>query len=187
MTGAYLDPTKPVALPGQAIRLEPSNTVYEVNAIEQMGRIGPVDFGAAASGSEASESGSNIIELDDELEMRDNQLGQFLVNPLGMMDIEVRQVGSQDQRFVNKNQVGTINASDPPNQRLLFTYESSPPQLILRNNQTYDMAKTLVYFSGFRYVLDPEPMNEGEIGRMAGHPTSVPVDSLKKSPGNAVN
>lgn len=184
---AFMEPTKPVALPGQAVKLEPSNEVYEVQALEQMGRIGPVDFGAATAGSTATESSSSIIELDDELEMRDNNLGQFLINPLGNMDIEVRQTGSQDQRFVNKNQVGTINASDPPNQRLVWTYEANAPQLIIRNNQTWDMAKTLVYFIGFRYILDPNPMNESEIGRMSGHPTSVPVDSLKKSPDNAVN
>lgn len=187
MSGAYQDPTRPVAMPGQAIRLEPSDTVYKIEALEQMGRIGAIDFGAAAAGSTARSGGSTIIELDDQLEMRDNQLGQFLVNPLSLVDIEVRQVGSQDQRFVNKNQVGSINAYDPPNQRLLFTYESNAPQLIVRNNQTHDMEKTLVYFTGFRYVLNSDPMTESEVSRMSGHPTSVPVDSLRKSPSNAVN
>lgn len=181
----FRSPVEPVALPGEAIRLEPSNQVHEVRAVEQMGRIGPVDFGSANSGNSATESGSNIIDLNGELNMTDAHLGQFLINPLSLVEVEVRQTGDQDQRFVNKNQVGVITPYDPPNQRLVWVWEDNAPKVIITNRQTWNMAKTLLYFTGFKYQVDPQPLSEGEIRQMPGSPASVPIDSLKKSPQEA--
>lgn len=181
----FVNPRDPVALPGEAIRLEPANEVHRVQAIEQMAQIGPVDYGSATSGNAASESGSTIIDLEDELEMDDNQLGQFLVNPLSRVDVEIRQTGDQDQRFVNKNQVGVITPWTPANQRLIWVLESSGIQAIITNNQTWDMAQTLIYYTGYKFLLEPEPLNENEIRQLSGRPASVPVDSLKKKPSEA--
>lgn len=183
----FRNPFEPVALPGEAIRLEPANEVREVKAIEQMGRIGPVDFGSATSGNQATESGSSIIELDDELEMNDNQLGQFMVNPLSLVDVEIRQTGDQDQRFVNKNSVGTITPYDPPNQRLIWTWEQKDPRVIITNPQEYDLSKTLLYFTGFKYVMESSSMSRSDVKQMAGEPASVPIDSLKKSEREATS
>lgn len=178
----FVNPQDPVALPGQAIRLEPSNEAYEVRAVEQMGRIGPVDYGSATAGSSAQEAGSNIIDWEGELEMNDNELGQFLVNPLSQVEIEIRQTGNQDQRLKNKNQIGTITPYDPPNQRLIWVVESAGINAIINNPQTWDMDKTLVYFTGFRYKLRPEPLTDSDLAQIPGSPASVPVDSLDKKP-----
>lgn len=183
---AFYDPLKPVAKPGEAVRLEPSNKVFEVREVEQMARIGPVDFGSATSGNQATESGSDIIDLDDELDMQDGQLGQFVINPLSLVEVEVRQTGDQDQRFINKNKVGKITPHDPPNQRLVWVFEDSSPKVIITNGQTWNMAKTLIYFTGFKYDLKPEALDDREIKRLAGTPASVPVDSLKKKPTEAI-
>lgn len=184
---AFYRPQEPVAKPGEAVRLEPSNQVFEVLEVEQMGRIGPVDFGSATSGNSATESSSSIIDLDDELDMQDDQLGQFLVNPISLVDVEIRQTGDQDQRLVNKNQVGVITPYDPPNQRLVYVYEDNAPKVIITNGQTWDMAKTLVYFTGFKYDLSQEPLGSDQVNRLPGSPASVPVDSLKKKPSEAIS
>lgn len=182
---AFYNPHEPVAKPGEAVRLEPSNRVFEVLEVEQMARVGPVDFGAATSGNSATESGSSIIDLEDELDMNDNQLGQFLLNPISLVDVEVRQTGDQDQRFVNKNQVGVITPYEQPNQRLVWVYEANAPRVIITNNQTWDMAKTLIYFTGFKYDLASDPMDDRAANKLPGSPASVPVDSLKKQPSEA--
>lgn len=183
----FVDPQQPVALPGDAIRLEPANDVHRVRSIEQMARIGPIDYGAATSGSDVTEGGSNIIDLEDELEMDDNQLGQFLINPLSLVEVEIRQTGDQDQRFVNKNRVGQITPYDPPNQRLVWVLSSTGISAIINNPQTWDMAKTLIYYTGYKYLLSPDPLSEGEVNQLRGQPASVPVDSLKKLPGEGVS
>lgn len=183
---AYVNPQQPVALPGEAIRLEPSGDVYKVRNIEQMGRIGPHDYGAAASGNSASKSGSTIIQIDDQLAMQDFHLGQFLVNPLSQVEIEIRQTGEQSQRFVNKNQVGQITPYDPPNQRLVWTFGGSNIYAIITNNKSWDMAKTLVYFTGYKYQLGQNVLSKTEVDNLPGSPASVPVDSLRTNPSKAV-
>lgn len=169
---------EPVALPGQQVKLVPKNETYTVKAVEQMGRLGAFDFGAASANDDATENGSNIIELDDELEMGDGHLGQFWVNPLSDVEIEVRQTGQQDQRFVNSNQVGKVTMNTPANQRQVFVHENGVPHVIISNPNSHDLAKTLVYFTGFKYVLDD---GRGRSSGQAGGPAVVPVDSLKQN------
>lgn len=176
----FINPQEPVALPGEAIRLEPANEVRKIKAIEQLGRIGPVDYGAVNSGQT-----TGITNLEDELEMNDNQLGQFLVNPLSLVEVEIRQTGDQDQRFVNKNQVGVITPHDPANQRLVWVLGTTGIAADITNRQTWDMAKTLVYYTGFKYVLEPGALSRGAVEQLPGEPASVPIDSLKKSPEEA--
>lgn len=168
----------PVALPGEAVRLAPHDETYEVQAVEQMARVGPVDFGAAASGNDATENGSRFIPLDDELEMDDNTLGQFWVNPLSDVEVEIRQTGQQEQRFVNANQVGTITPRTPAVQRQLFVYEDDHPHAIITNNQSWDMDKTLIYFTGWKLNLSPQ---QTDPSRTRGGPAVVPTDSLKQA------
>lgn len=175
---AYADPLEPVAYPGQAVRLEPSNRVFRVESLENLGRIGPVDYGAASAGASASESGSSVIDLEDELEMRDGQIGQYLINPLSRIEVEVRQNGDQDQRLINKNKVGKITPYDPLNQRLVWVEGSADISAIFTNQNTYDLQKTLVYYVGHKLVLG-EQMRESEVDQMRGEPASIPVDTLK--------
>lgn len=171
----------PLALPGEAVEVLPDGDVYEVQAVEQMAKIGPVDFGAAAAGSQATESNSAIIELDDELEMDPNSLGQFWVNPLSNVEIEVRQTGQQEQRFVNANQTGRITPNTPANQRVVYVYEDGVPHLIVENGQTWDMDSTLVYFTGYKLHFAAEPLSHGDVQSMPGQPAAVPTDSLKRA------
>lgn len=170
----------PVALPGEAVRLEPDGATYEVTAVEQMAKIGPIDYGSATAGGTATESGSNIINLDDELEMNDGVLGQFWVNPLSDVEVEVRQQGEQEQRFVNANQVGVITPNTPPQQRVVFVWESDAPHAIITNPTTVAMDKTLVYYTGWKLVTG-SVLSDAEVDEMRGTPASVPVDSLKKT------
>lgn len=181
----FVNPHEPVALVDEAIKFEPSNDVHRVQSLEQMGQIGPIDYGSASAGGDATESGSNIIDLEDELEMDDSQLGQFVVNPISLVEIEIKQTGEQDQRFVNKNKLGVITPHLPAQQRLIWVLESSGINAIITNPQTYDMQKTLVYYTGYKYTLDPDPLSESELKRMPGKPAAVPIDSLKKQPREA--
>jgi hypothetical protein len=174
---------EPVALPGEAVRLVPSGEVYEVAAVEQLGRIGPVDYGAASAGSQPTESGSSIIDLTDELELFDSELGQYWVNPLSDVEVEIRQTGQQDQRLVNANQVGVITQRMPPSQRQVFVHGSDDVQAIFTNNDNWDHAKTLVYYTGFKLALGPQ-LDRGEVQSMAGQPATVPSDTLKQEFGN---
>lgn len=172
---------EPVALPGEAVHLVPEGQTFEVEAVEQMAEIGPVDFGAATSGSDATENGSSIIPLEDELEMDDHTLGQFWVNPISDVEVEIRQTGQQEQRFVNANQVGTIRPRTPANQRVVYVYEDDTPHAIVTNPQTWDMSKTLVSFTGYKLVLNDQQMGSGGRNQMGGQPATVPTDSLKQN------
>lgn len=172
---------EPVALPGEAVRLQPSGDVYLVNAVEQMAKIGPVDYGSASSGNSATESGSSIIDLDDELEMDAGTLGQFYVNPISWVDVEIRQTGQQEQRFVNSNQVGLITPNTPANQRVVYVHEQDAPHIIVTNNQTWDMAVTLVYYTGYVLHLSNRALSRDQVRNLSGHPATVPVDSLKQA------
>lgn len=171
---------EPLALPGEAVRLVPTGEVFEVTAVEQMAKIGPVDYGAASANDTATENGSSIIELDDELEMDSDTLGQFWVNPLSSVEVEIRQTGQQEQRFVNANQVGTITPHTPANQRVVYVHEDDTPHAIITNPQTWDMDKTLVYYTGYKMHLASNPLNSGEVQSLRGSPAAVPVDSLKR-------
>lgn len=180
---AFENPLEPVARVGEAVRLEPANEVYEVVEVEQMGRVGPVDYGSANSGQSSTDnSGSTIQSIESELEMHDNHLGQFIVNPLSLIEVEIRQVGSQDQRFTNKANTGVITPYDPVNQRIVWVLESAGINAIFTNPQTWNMAKTLVYYTGFRYELSENELSDGEIRQLPGSPASVPIDDIGKKP-----
>lgn len=174
---------EPLALPGEAVRVVPDGDVYEVKAVEQMARVGAVDYGSVASGSEADENGSRIIALDDELEMDTNTLGQFWVNPLSDVEVEIRQTGQQEQRFVNSNQVGVITPRTPANQRVVYVYEDETPHAIISNPQSWDMDKSLVYFTGYAIHLSSQPLGRGDVESMRGEPATIPTDSLKQAGG----
>lgn len=176
---AFQLPFKPVAYKGQAVELLPSGEVYRVEGVEQMARLGPVDFGSANSGNAATESGSSIIDLDTELEMSDNALGQFAINPLSRVEVEVRQTGDQDQRLVNNNSVGKITPYTPLNQRIVYAHEQEHPKVIVTNNQTWDMSKTLVYFNGWKLELSGDTLTQGQIEQLPGSPAAVPSDTFK--------
>lgn len=177
---------EPLALRGEAIRTSPSGDVYGVTGIEQMARIGPVDYGPIAAGDTATEEGKNIIDLDDELEMDDATFGQFWINPLSDVDIEIRQTEQQEQRFVAGNVVGEINMRTPRNQRVVYVHEDGSPHAIISNNNTYDMDKSLVYFVGFKMVLTPQPLSDKQIDALPGEPATVPTDSLKQNAGGGL-
>lgn len=179
----YELPFEPVALPGHAIRLATlPDEVYEVIAIEQMARIGPVDYGSISSNDTATESGSNQIDLEDELEMDSDALGQFVINPLSRVEVEVRQTEAQEQRFVNSNKVGRITPFTPINQREVYIHEQGAPHVVIHNENEYDLDKSLIYYTGFQFILGDQ-LSESEIDRMPGEPATVPTDTLKQNIG----
>lgn len=179
---AYDLPIEPVAVPGQAVRLDPSDTVREVTAVEQLGVIGPQDYGPASAGSEPTDGGSSIIDLASEIEFNEDTLGQVLINPLSRVEVEIRQTGDQDQRFVTANSVGRITPWTPVNQRQVFVLGTGAPKAIINNEQTWDMAKTLIQYTGFKLVLGDE-LDDRQVREMRGQPAALPVDTLKQTTG----
>lgn len=175
-------PLEPVALPGEAVRLDPSDEVYPVTAVEQMGVIGPIDYGSATAGSEPTEGGSSIIDIGDELEMNADVLGQFIVNPLSRLEIEVRQQEEQDQRLVTANTVGEITPWTPVNQRVVYVHETLAPHFIIKNRQTWDMDRTLIQYTGFKLVLGDQ-LSQSQIEQLPGEPAAIPTDTLKQTTG----
>lgn len=174
----YADTKEPLALKGEAVELLPAGVVREVLAVEQMGKVGPIDYGSATSGGDATESGSSIINLDDELEMDDGTLGQFWINPLSDVEIEIRQTGQQEQRMVNSNQVGSITPRTPAPMRQVFVHGDDDVHAIISNPKTWDMAKTLVYYTGYKFTLSADRPTG-----LSGEPAAIPVDSLKQNRG----
>lgn len=173
---------EPVAMPGQAVRLDPDDTVREVTAVEQLGVIGPADYGPAPAGDTTTEGGSRIIDLADEIEFNEDTLGQVIVNPLSQVEVEIRQTGDQDQRLVTANTVGRITPWTPVNQRQVFVLGTGAPKAIINNDQTWDQEKTLIQYTGFKLVLGEE-LTESEVHQMRGEPAAVPVDTLKQVTG----
>lgn len=183
MPNPFESAVEPVALPGHVVRLQPSGETRKIVAIEQLGKLGPYDFGAASADDYATESGSNIIDMDDELDMSSDDFGQFIVNPLSDVEIEVRQQGEQQQRFTTENQVGKITADLPPNQRVVFVDEEHSPHFRIKNlSESHDLSKTLVYFTGFKLVMG-ESVPEQKAASMRQGPATVPVGSLRVSVG----
>lgn len=175
---AFQPELRPVALPDQVVRFEPDNTLRRVRSVEQIPLIGPVDFGAVTSGSAATNSnGEEEIEVT-ELEMSQNQFGQFRTQVVSPVEIEPRQTGKQEQRFATSNTVGVFAPTTPPVLSDLFVLTGGVPYFVVNNPNTYDLDKSLVSFHGFKYLLEPGELDEGQV---SGQPIAVPTDRLEQS------
>lgn len=175
---AFQRPLVPVAKPGQVIRLEPDDTLRRVRAIEQLAQVGPLDFGSIAAGANATDSDGNDEVEVTELEMNQNQLGQYRVDPISHVEIQVNQTGRQEQRFANSNEVSLITGMTPANLRELYVLTSGVPYFIVNNPHTYAMDHSLIKFQGFKYLLEPEELQQGDVNQQ---PISVPTDRLEQA------
>ena len=149
--GAFKHWLEPVAMPGENLRLDPLNIYVKIRYYEEIpGFI--EDFGALASGNSTA-----ITEVEN-MEMSENQVGQFRIKPLDDIDIQVYQ-GRGVGRFAIKNVLCTIlplteQLSPYYNSTELFVYEDEPPWFQVTNNGTIDLKKTRVLIQGFRFVVE---------------------------------
>lgn len=169
---------QPVALPGQVFRLEPEDTLRRVISLEPMAEIGPIDFGAITSGANATDAdGNNEVEVT-ELEHNQNQIGQYRIDPISPVEIELRQTGRQEQRMTNANTISQMTPVTPPNLREVWVLTDEVPYLVVNNPNTYDMSHSLVQFQGFKYLLEEGEIPESDV---RGQPISIPVDRLERA------
>lgn len=169
---------QPVALPGQVLRLEPDDTLRRVRSLEQLAQIGPIDFGSITGGGNATDTDGNDEVEVTELEMNQNQLGQYRIDPISHVEIQLNQTGRQEQRLVNSNEVSLITGKTPANLREIYVLTSGVPYFIVNNPHTYDMDHSLVKFQGFKYLLEQGELDEAEV---AQQPISVPIDRLEQA------
>lgn len=169
---------EPVALPDQAIRILPEDEVRLVEAVEQVAQIGPIDIVAEASAGTIAANGdvgsSDPVNLE-ELEMRNDQLGQFRLQPLSNIRVEVRQVGNEARRFHTAGQVSELSPMTDPNKQEIFVFEDKEAQVIVRNTNSYELQKALIAATGFKFLLS-EPVQENQV---SGQPVAVPTSSLE--------
>lgn len=164
----------PIVLPDQHVKLLPTENVRRVEGLEPMPLVGPIDFGNVAAGNEIAPDNTEVTEL----EMEQNQLGQFRANVLSNVELELRQVGRQGQRYSNANSVGVMTPVTPDHTNELYVLKTGVPRFLVTNPNTYDLAKTLVSFTGFKYNLEPEILSEDDI---SAQPVTFPVDGLDRA------
>lgn len=170
---AFQEPFESVAKPDQVVNLLPDEELREVRAVEPMMDVGPIDFGAIAAGEEIGPDGNEVTDLT----MDTSHLGQFRMNVLSAVEIEVNQDGKQDQRFTNSNTRGKITPVTPPNLAELFVLEDGNPFFIVRNPNNYTLERSLVDFQGYKIILEPTELPQEDLGRR--QPVGVPVDRLE--------
>jgi len=177
---AFSPQFEPVALPDQVVKLLPDGTLREVQAVEPMDDIGPLDFGSIPAGGSigpANGSPANGGTQVSALKMESNHLGQYRMYPLSAVEVGVNQTGRQEQRFTNASRVGKATPMTPSNETELFVYESGVPFLIIDNPNGYDLNHSQIKFRGFKLVLRPGTLNESQLnGRQ---PIGVPTSALK--------
>lgn len=169
---------QPEALPGQVLRLEPEDQLRRVSSLEPIALIGPVDFGAITSGANATDSDGNDEVEVTELELNQNQVGQYRITPVSAVEIELRQTGRQEQRLVNANSVSQIAPTTPANLREVWQLSAGNPYLVVNNPNQYDLSHSLIRFEGFKYLLEEQPVTESDV---RGQPISVPIDKLERA------
>lgn len=174
---AFQQERVPVALAGQVLRLEPRDELRAVRSLEQLPLIGPVDFGAITAGQNATDSSGDVEIEVTELENRQQQLTQIWVHVMSPVEVEVRQDGQQDTRFQTANETAVITQDMSPQFSELFVLEDDVPYFVVSNPNTYDLQKSLVAFSGFKYLLEPDV----DPSQVEGQPISIPIEKLERS------
>lgn len=175
---AYDPQLRPVALPGQILRLEPDDELRRVRAVEPMAQVGPIDFGAITAGANATDaSGDNQVEVT-ELEHNQNQVGQYRIVILSNVEVQFRQTGRQEQRMTNANTESQWTPETPAQLREFFILTSDVPYLVVNNPNTYDLDRSLIKFHGFKFNLEPQELGQNEVD---SQPISIPVDKLEQS------
>lgn len=173
---AFQQPFEPIALPDQFIRAigGKTETTLRVDAVEQLPFSDtPLNFGSVSSGGTATDASGNTEQAVEELDMNSGNLGQFRIDPISPVRVQVRQTGRQERRFQNETTVGAITVDTPANMREVFVLGTENPHLVVENQNQYDLDKSLISFDGFRYLT-----TEVEEADVSGQPAVVPVDKL---------
>lgn len=173
---AFTPPFEPVALPDDVVRLMPQGELRRVRSVEPLGSIGPVDFGSVAAGSTATVNNRTAIEVE-EAEVQQDHLGHYRVDPLSPVEIRVNQDNRRDDRFSNADQQGSITRATPPNVGEVYVLGDGTPYFEIENPNPYDLAKSYVHLTGFKYLLSTSTVTEGDV---QGQPRAVPVDKLER-------
>lgn len=175
---AFGVPFEPAAKPGHVVRLSPDGDLRRVRDIEQLAVLDTIDFGAITSGNRATESNREEIPVN-ELEIHQNQIGQYRVYPIHPVKILVAQVGAQEVRFNSGGAGGRggITRNTPEPQREVFVQGEGEPHFIVENNMQWDFDKSFVQFSGYKLVLEPGELKESDVTRQ---PISLPTEKLEQ-------
>lgn len=173
---AYTPGFDPVALPDDVVRLLPDGELRRVESLEPLAEIGPVDFGSVDAESNLTVSGRDVIE-NEATEMRAGQLGQYRIEPLSPVRLQVNQDNRRDDRFSNADRQGKLSPSMPANLTELYVLGDGNPYFRVENPNPYALDATYVMATGFKYVLSSGPIPESEV---SGQPKSIPVDKLEK-------
>lgn len=171
---AYQLALEPIALPGQVFQLKPENSLREIRAIVPLPWIGPLDVtGSLNAGA------TDTTEIDmTELEVKQNQIGQFRIMPVSNgLGVDVRETGAQQQMYNAANVIATIEPGTPGNLTDVFIVEDSSIHLKLTNNNTYQLTETNVAFTGFKYQLTDHELGDQELG--GRQPIAITVDEIE--------
>lgn len=165
----------PVGEPSQVIRLQPDETfdepLREIQTVEQLGKHPRRDFGSIAANDVATEDNDEDIPLR-ELEMKQGQLGQWRVDILSPVEIEVNQTGEVAARFESANNVGRLTSDLPPRQRRIYVVGDDVPYFTVHNPRDEARAAAYVAFPG-EYKLSFRTISRNELGNRT--PINVPV------------
>lgn len=166
---------RPIAEPGQVVRLQPDSTfdnpLREIETVEQLGVHPRHDFGSIAANGVATEDNDEDVKMT-ELEMKQGQIGQWRVDILSPVEIEVMQTGEVASRFESANNVGRLTSDLPAAQRRIFVLDEDTPYFTVHNPRDEARDAAYVAFPG-EYKLSYRTISREELG--ARTPVSVPV------------
>lgn len=169
---AFQQELEPVALPGQTLRLLPQEALRRVESVEPLPQLGPFDFGAVTAGNSLTDR--EVAQI----EMRDAALAQVRVHPISPVEVEVAQTGQQMFRYETAQERGYLGASTPAHLTTLFVLEDDTAFVTIRNDNSYDLQRTRLAFTGFKLLLEPGELDEARVDEQ---PIAVPVQQLEKS------
>ena len=175
--GAFNTSFRPVAEPGQVVNLLPREQLYEVEKLEQLPDLGPFDFGEVGAGGQAVDADGQVQQELEDLELRSDHLGQFRMEIVSPVEVEVNQPGRQNQRFKTVNIRGSFTTDTPSHLSEFYVFGDDVPYFIVENPNPFDLQQSLVQIRGYRIWLDG-PVGENQLrGRT---PANVPTGQLSE-------
>lgn len=169
---AFQQELEPVALPGQVLRLLPNDNLRRVESVEPLPHLGPFDFGNVAAGDSLTDQEVTQIE------MRDAALAQVRAHAISPVELEVAQTGQQMFRYETAQQRGFLSPTTPSHLTTVFVFEDDTAFLTIRNPNTYELQRTRLAFTGFKFLLEPGALDEAPVD---AQPIAVPTQQLEKS------
>lgn len=176
---AYDRELEAVAGRGDVLELRPTGRLHRVSDFEPIPHIGPIDITDGGGIGAGNESTNNEIEA---LDMRTNSLGQFYIHAISPVEVEVAQTGQQQFRYENAQQRGFLAPGTMTHITTVYVYEDDTIYLNVRNDNTYDLQRARVAFTGFKFLLEEGTVDPNEVPQDDRIP--VPVQQLESPTQN---